>query len=53
MRQLELIRKEGPGQHKAESLLPQKLDDETLRELVALMAQAILAVARSPEADDE
>jgi hypothetical protein len=53
VRQLELIRKEGPGQHKAESLLSQKLDVETLRELVALMAEAILAVARSPEADDE
>ena len=53
VRQLELIRREGPDQHKAESLLPQRLDDETLRELVALMAQAILAVARRPEVDDE
>jgi hypothetical protein len=53
VRQLELIRREGHEQHKAESLLPQKLDDETLRKLVALMAEAILAVVCSPEVDDE
>jgi hypothetical protein len=53
VRQLELIRRENPDQRKTESLLPRKVDDETLRELVALMAEAILAVACSPEVDDE
>jgi hypothetical protein len=53
VRQLELIRRENPDQRRTESPLPRKVDDETLREIVALMAQAILAVARSPEVDDE
>jgi hypothetical protein len=53
VRQLELIRRGNPDQRKTESLLPRKVDDETLRELVALMAEAILAVACSPEVDDE
>jgi hypothetical protein len=53
VRQLELIRRENPDQRRTESLLPRKVDDETLRELVALMAEAILAVACSPEVDDE
>jgi hypothetical protein len=53
VRQLELIRRGNPDQRKTESLLPRKVDDETLRELVALMAEAILSVACSPEVDDE
>lgn len=53
MRQIELIRRESPGQLKSASPLPRKLDDESLRELVALMAEAILAVARCLEVDDE
>ena len=53
VRQLELIRREDPAERKTESLVPRKVDDETLRELVALMAEAILAVVRSPEVDDE
>jgi hypothetical protein len=53
VRQLELIRREDPSQRKNEGLLSTKVDDERLRELVALMAEAILAVARNPEVDDE
>jgi hypothetical protein len=53
VRQLELICREDPGQGKNESLLSGKVDNEILRELVALMAEAILAVARSREVDDE
>ncbi len=53
MRQIELIRREHPGQLQPASPLPRKLYDEILRELVALMAEAILAVARCPEVDDE
>ena len=52
MRQLELLRREGPDQIKTKSL-PLKIDDETLRELVMLMAEAIVAVALDPEVDDE
>jgi hypothetical protein len=53
MRQLELIRRENPGQLKSESPFPLKVDDETLRALVALMAEVILAVAQCREVDDE
>jgi len=53
VRQLELIRRENLAARKTESLVPRKVDDETLRELVTLMAEAILAVACSPEVDDE
>ena len=53
MRQLELIRRKNPGQVKTESPLLLIVDDETLHELVVLMAEAVLAVARSPEVDDE
>jgi hypothetical protein len=53
VRQLELIRRENLAERKTESLVPGRVDDETLREVVALMAEAILAVACSPEVDDE
>ena len=52
MQQLELVRRENPGQHMTQEL-PAKLEDEALRALVALMADAILAVVRQPEVDDE
>lgn len=52
MRQLELVRREHlvPPKTKRVSV---KIDDETLRALVELMAEAILAVAQCPEVDDE
>jgi hypothetical protein len=51
VRQLELVRRDDP--RRPDSLSPQ-LDEKTLRELVAVMAEAILAVLRSrTEADDE
>lgn len=52
MRQLELVHREHlvPPKTKSVSL---KLDDETLRVLVALMAEAILVVAQHPEVGDE
>ena len=53
MRQIELIRREHPGQLQTASPLPRKVDDESLHALVALMAEAILAVARCLEVDDE
>ncbi len=52
MRQLELIRRGDPDRPPEQPLLL-KLDDETLREVIALMAEAILAVRRQPEVDDE
>jgi len=49
--QLELVPREDPQQSKGP--LP-KLDDKTLREVVALMAEAILAVlGNRTEGDDE
>ena len=51
MRQLDLVRRENPRQPNSPS---PRLDEETVRELVAVMAEAILAVLRSrTEADDE
>ena len=51
VRQLELIRREDlPLKDKRP---PPKLDDEALRALVVLMAEAILAVVGQPEVDDE
>jgi hypothetical protein len=52
VRQLELIRPENPNQPLGQPLLL-NLDEETLRELIALMAEAILAVRREPEVEDE
>jgi len=51
VRQLELIRREDLPLKLKRS--PPKLDDELLRALVVLMAEAILAVVRQPEVDDE
>ena len=51
MRQLDLVRRGDPRQPNSP---PPQLDEETVRELVAVMAEAILVVLRSrPEADDE
>jgi hypothetical protein len=52
VRQLELVRREHLVPTKTKSVSV-KIDDETLRALVALMAEAILAVAQCPEVDDE
>jgi hypothetical protein len=52
VRQLELVRQEDSVPLKTKRP-PAKLDDEALRALVALMAEAIVAVVRHPEVGDE
>lgn len=52
MRQLEFLCRENPAPPKTERL-PPKLEDEALRALVVLMAEAILAVLEQREVDDE
>ena len=50
MHQLQLVRSHDPQPSQNPHL---DLDDDTLREIVALMAQAILAVVRSGLEDDD
>ncbi len=52
MRQLDLVRAQDPVALETNNP-PVKLDEETLRALVALMAAALVAVAWCPEVDDE
>lgn len=52
VRQLDLVRTQDPARLEGKNP-PVKLDEETLHVLVALMADALLAVAPHPEVDDE
>jgi len=52
VRQLDLVRTQDPIPLESKRP-PLKLDEETERALLALMAQALVAVARCLEVDDE